>query len=170
MDKKKKSTTIKSYISAVKAILFQAGIKIKENRAVIMSVTKACQLHTDRIYKPHLPIKKGMLRLILNETDNLFKDQQYLAIMYKALFATSYFGLFRIGELTKSPHVVKAMDVQMAINKNKLQFILRSLKTHTEGMKPQIIKISSTAVSTTSKSIKYCPFSLIRNYIQVQRK
>ena len=47
-DSNKKSTTIKSYASAIKAILFQAGIDLDEDRLTINSVAKACKLHKDK--------------------------------------------------------------------------------------------------------------------------
>ena len=59
----KKSTTIKSYASAIKAILYQGGVVISEDRSTINSVTRACRLHTDK-YKIRLPITKSLLRRI----------------------------------------------------------------------------------------------------------
>ena len=49
---KRQSSTIKSYVSAIKAILFQAGVDISEDRATINWVAQACRQHTDRIKKP----------------------------------------------------------------------------------------------------------------------
>ena len=53
-----------------------------------------------------------------------------------------YFGMFRIGEMTESQHVVKAKDVHIGINKDKLMFVLHSSKMHGKGTKPQIVKIN----------------------------
>ena len=50
--------------------------------------------------------------------------------LYMALFSTAYFGLFRVGELTASKHVVKAVNVRIGQNKNKILFILDSSKMH----------------------------------------
>ena len=58
------------------------------------------------------------------------------------MFTAAYYGLFRVGEIMLSEHMVKAIDVHVDTNKNKLLFILRSSKTHTKGNHPQIIKIS----------------------------
>ena len=69
--------------------------------------------------------------------------QPYLAALYTTLFSTAHFGLFRVSELT-SEHAVLAKDVFIGENKDKFMLILRSSKTHTKGMEPQIIKISST--------------------------
>ena len=122
----KKSTTIKSYASAIKAILYQGGVVISEDRSTINSVTRACRLHTDK-YKIRLPITKSLLRRILDETENAFKSCNYLATLYGALFSTAYFGLFRMGEITKISHVVSAADVQVGTNKKKLCFIIRNI-------------------------------------------
>ena len=44
--------------------------------------------------------------------------------------------------MTESQHVVKAKDVHIGINKDKLMFVLHSSKTHGKGTKPQIVKIN----------------------------
>ena len=55
-------------------------------------------------------MRKGLLALILRETHSFFnsKGQTFLAALYRALFSTAYFGLFRVGELTKGEHPVLA--------------------------------------------------------------
>ena len=86
----------------------------------------------------------------------------------------AYFGLFRVGELTSSPHSVRANDVHIGINMKKILFILRSSKTHTLGSLPQKIKISSTdQVSATVHYLKkeksmFCPYTVLRNYLSVR--
>ena len=91
--------------------------------------------------------------------------------MYKALFAISFYGLLRIGEVTYSTHVIKAKNVHMAINKEKLLLILYLSKTHDEGVRPQKIKIVSNRKNNDFlKKVKlthsyFCPFILINNYI-----
>ena len=115
----RKSTTIKSYISAVKAVLSTGHIKLKEDRALFNSLTRACRLRYDWV-STKLPIKKPLVKQILNVTDIIFDQQLYLKMLYKSLFVTAYYGLFCIGELTYSEHIVKATDVQVGVNKNKL--------------------------------------------------
>ena len=60
------------------------------------------------------------------------------------MISTAYFGLFRISKIAKTPsgHAALVNDVQIASNKNKFLFILRSSKTHGVGSKLQIVKIS----------------------------
>ena len=138
---KRKSTTIKCYISAIKAVLSKARIKLKLDTALLTALTQACKLKYDTV-QSRLPITKPILHLILRSVPKLFKSQQpYLTALYRALFCTAYYGLFRSGEVTKSPHVVKAKDVYIADNKPKFMFVLHSSKTHGKGNKPQIIKI-----------------------------
>ena len=47
-------------------------------------------------------------------------NQQYLTILYQAMFAACYYGLLRAGKVTRSPHVIKANDVHLGANKNKI--------------------------------------------------
>ena len=170
---KKKSTTIKSYASAIKAILFQSGVRINGDREKINSIAQACKLNTD-VCRVRLPIRKGLLTLILDETDKIYANNHYNSVLYRTLFITAYFGLFRIGELTKSRHVVKAADVQVGLNKNKLSFTLRSSKKHCKGNKPQIDKIAADAVkpkqhTDNKQNWNYCPFHLIKNYLLIKK-
>ena len=44
IDTKKQSSTVKSYISAVKAVLQEDGYEIDENKFLLASLTQACKL------------------------------------------------------------------------------------------------------------------------------
>ena len=114
-----------------------------------------------------------MLEILLSKISEVYLEtnQPYLALLYRTLFITAYFGLFRISELTdsSSSHAVKAADVQIGFNKKKFMFILRSSKTHGEDSKPQIVKISSTVrtggkINKPGKSRFTCPYLLLRDY------
>ena len=106
----------------------------------------------------------------MKDLRKIFSKQPYLIIMYRALFMTTYIGLFRIGEVTQSQHILKARDVHIARNKHKLLFILCSSKTHTLANSPQTIKISSEAIPHTTKSILCsCPYETLRSYLAVRQ-
>ena len=158
VNEKKKSTTVRSYISAIKAVLKDNGIVLHPDEYLLSSLTKACRLHNDKVHQRH-PIGRAMLTVLLKQVDKHYgrKNQCYLQTLYKAILSTMYFGLFRIGELTKSPHVVKARDVQIGSNKKKILLILRSSKTHGPGSKPQQIKISSKKTTKGAKEKYHCP-------------
>ena len=106
---KRKSTTIKSYISAIRTILKEDKIDISEDSFQLKALTRACKLMVDKV-KTHLPIHKDVLCMIIKQVKCHFKDQPYLSLLYWTIFVTGYFGLFRIGELTASDHTVKAVD------------------------------------------------------------
>ena len=152
---KKQPSTIKSYISTIKAVLLNIGIELNEDRYLLASLTHACKLNNDRICTK-LPIQRQLLQLILDRCqDTMLKcNQPYLAVLYRALFTTAYYGMMRIGEVTTGDHPVKAVDVHVGSNKKKLLFILRTSKTHGLGDKPQKIKIMATELSdiTTKKN------------------
>ena len=125
-----------------------------------------------------LPITKSKLQTLLMRITELFDQQPYLKTIYSALFSTAYFGLFRVGELTKSQHVVKVTNVKIAMNKKKILFLLESLKTHGTNVLPQKIKISSTEQSKQNKNrtnkrselASFCPYQLLCNYLEVRPK
>ena len=164
----KKSTTIKCYISAIKAVLANVRVCLNEDRFLLNSLIRACRIKYDRICT-RIPIKKGLLKLIVSSVGNLLDQQPYLATLYKALMVTAYFGLFRIGKVTYSSHVVKASDVHTGINKDKILFVLRSSKTHNNGCKPQQIKITATGKQHAVQS-QICHFSLIRDYLAIHKR
>ena len=86
--------------------------------------------------------------------------------------------MFRIGEVTASDHIVKAKDVHIAVNKDKLLFILRTSKTHSKGTKPQIIKIEGIRrtndsgirdlVRNSNTAPLICPFQLLKEYLAIR--
>ena len=173
VDSNLKSTTIRSYLSGIRSVLADDGVILNEDRCLLNSLTRACKLINDRV-RTRLPIQRGMLNVLLLEIDNLFlgSGQEYLAILYQALFSTSYFGLFRVSELTYGEHAVKAKDVHLAENKSKLLFILHSSKTHGRGSKPQFIKISSSSAGGAQISgdlDKHCPYTLLRRFLEVRQ-
>ena len=76
----------------------------------------------------------------------------------------------RVGEVTLSPHVLKAKNVHLTTNKDKLLLVLYSSKTHDEGSRPQKIKITWNGSEKTScyKNRHFCPFKLMHQYLQLR--
>ena len=69
--------------------------------------------------------------MILFEVERMFPTDYYLSILYKTIFTLGYYGLLRIGEIvadknkeTKMNHAVKAKDVHIGVNKNKILLVL----------------------------------------------
>ena len=173
----RRSTTVRSYISAIKAMLYQIGIEVQEDMCLLNSLTRACKLTKDKIYI-RLPIRKDVLFILIKMTQQHFFNigQEYLATLYPAIFSTAYFGMFRISEIAEGPHSVKACDVHMGMNKNKILFVLRLSKTHNKGDMLQMIKISSSAKVSSSQEQRYptsekiyCSFGLLHNYLSSRR-
>ena len=119
-----------------------------------------------------LPIQCSLLELILFEIQRIFmvRNQPFLSSMYLALFANGYYGMMRVGELTltESNHAVKAKNVHLATNKDKLLIVLYSSKTHGTQNRPQKIKITSNRSEKSGHYLhrNFCPFQLMRNYIK----
>ena len=102
---KKQSSMVKSYNLAIKVVLCDIGIELDLDRCLITSLTKACQMVNDSV-RTRLPIKKAILNSLLKGVQRHSAEQPYLMKLYLAIFSTAYFGLFRVGEITRSPHVV----------------------------------------------------------------
>ena len=128
---------------------------------------KACCIENDCI-RTKLPIHFALFEMLLFELNRkLGSSQVYLCTMYKALFSLAYYGLMRIGELAESKHAVKAANILVGNNKNKILIILYSSKMHRKESAPQQIKISATE-STGKKCRNFCPFTLINDYIKMR--
>ena len=170
----RQSSTIKSYISAIKSVLRDDGEVINEDTYLLNSLTRACCLHKDHVHT-RLPIRKSLLLLLVKNTSLLLHDQPFLQILIKAMLVTAYYGLFRIREITYSQHVLKAKDVRIGRNKGKMMFVLHTSKTHGLDAKPQIIKINSLGYTATGErkpkpktkfEEEFCPFEILQAYLR----
>ena len=104
IDQGKQSQTIRSYTSALKAVLAEVNMSIYQDEFLLSALTRACKFKNDT-GSMRLPIRKGMLRILLDKVFNIYIDSQpYLAKLYTALFSMAYYRLFRVGELTSGTH------------------------------------------------------------------
>ena len=152
-------------------MLTSHNIKLNEDRVLLCALTRACKIHNDRIHTK-IPIRSKLLKLLLKTIGKMFGDQPYLSALYKAIFATAYYGLLRICEYaeTEAGHAVKACNVLIGTNKNKIMLILYTSKTHGHESKPQIIKIDAVDSERQDKKTKEtCPFALLQNYFKMRR-
>ena len=157
------SSTIKSYISAIKHKLLMDGYEWNGNLALFAALTRASKLKND-VLRTRLPIGKKFLEVILFEIQRKFSKDPYKRSLYKTIYLVAYHGLMRIGELTISPHVLKAVDVHDARNKQAFKFVLHSSKTHGRGDHPQKIRIEKVDKTTNF----FCPVEEITNYLEIR--
>ena len=162
----RQSSTIKSYVSAIKYILVNDGYTWDNTKILLTTLAKSCRLINDRV-NVRLPIRMGLLEMIMSEMEKLYKNQYYLEIMYKAMFILGYYGLLRVGELTSGSHPIKAKDVHVAKNKQKILIILYSSKTHGLYTLPQKIKITANN-NYQNRKFLFCPFQISREYMAIR--
>ena len=101
IENNKQSATVKSYISAIKSTLIENDIELNEDRFLLNSLVRACQLQNDCVCH-RLPIKKDLVKVMLTKISQAYHNQPYLEILYTSMISTAYFRMFRIGEITKS--------------------------------------------------------------------
>ena len=162
-----KSTTIKSYISAIRKVLTIDGYEWSDQKLLLNSLTRACHLINDRV-RNKLPIQNGLLEMLLFELERVYEAQNYLEIMYKSLYSMAYYGLFRVGELTSGDHPIRAKDIHSAGNKDKFTIYLHSSKTHGRQSRPQCIKIEGNLYldgERNASSRCFDPYELTRDYL-----
>ena len=137
------SSTLKSYFSAIKHILKQDGYKWDDNKVILSSLVRSCKLENDRV-KIRLPICRNLLDLLLFEVQRYFNlqdaPQPYLELLYKTIFCLAYYGMLRVGEISESPHNIKAKDVHVGDNKDKIMLVLYTSKTHGQESEPQKLR------------------------------
>ena len=177
----RQSSTAKTYISAIKAVLVMEGISLKAENYELRALTRACRRIKDRV-KMRLPIGKRLIRLLLDKIDVMLEKQNYVRIMYKALFVLAYYGHFRVGELSKGDHPVHVTDVHVGRNKRKMQIILRTSKTHGLGDNPQKVMIKSFERKLEFREMRkshkivdiepqdrcFCPYNLVQDYVDIR--
>ena len=79
--KKLQSSTIKSYISAIKTTLKVDGYPWDDRKVLTNTFTKACRQVNDRAFI-RLPIHCGLLEVLLFEIKRKFASQPYLESLY----------------------------------------------------------------------------------------
>ena len=164
------SSTLRSYMSAIKGTLVDDGYNWDDNRLLLSTLIHGCRVVNDRV-RTRLPIQIGLLEILLFELKRIYHSQPYLESLYQTIFITCYYGLLRIGEVTCGPHCLLAKDVHISDYKDKILFILHSSKTHGKESRAQRIRISATedAVNTVGNNYykyhrHFCPFELSRKY------
>ena len=154
---------MKSYVSAIKSVLQTDGYEWDNETFKFKSLTRACRLVQDRV-KTRLPIRLSLLHILLAKIDDVYlrrKNQPYLAKLYKTIMVLGYYGLLRVGELTCGAHTIKAKDVHVGKNKQKILLVLFTSKTHGLYTEPQQIRIWA---DQTLKNEEFSPFKITREY------
>ena len=164
------SSTLKSYFSAIKHILKLDGYQWDDNKVLLSSLVRSCKLVNDRV-KTRLPIQKGLLEMLLFEIERRYNNispQPYLIILYKAIFSLACYGMLRVGELSLGNHTIKACNIHVGNNKDKILIILYSSKTHGKESRPQKVKISALPSMKSNQKKIFCPFKIIVQYMRVR--
>ena len=160
------SSTLKSYVSAIKTKLKLDGYRWDDELIYFNALTRACKMKNDRQIT-RLPIMQPFLECVLFEVERKFKirtTESYLECMYKTAFLLLYYGLFRIGEITQGNHVMKACDIHSSENGNRVLVILHSSKTHSRANRPQRIKIQKD-----TRMKHFCPVKETIKFADMRR-
>lgn len=146
VDNRYHSTTVKSYISAIKYCLMVDGIEVNISNCQLSALVRACHLQNDTIF-----IRLKLLNRLLNLVKAciiLGKGQFYLGRWLRAIFVMAYYGLMRVSELVGC-HAVAARNVVYGENKRRVTMYLRSSKIHTTADLPKVIYITGSRKMTS---------------------
>ena len=108
-----------------------------------------------------------MLLFEINRKYNGHNPQPYLILLYQAIFLLAYYGMFRVGELAEGNHSIKACNVHVGNNKDKIMIVLYSSKTHGKESRPQKVKIAGIPTTNNIKKF-FCPCKAVTNFIKVR--
>ena len=89
VDSQLQSTMVKTYISTIKGILIEIGVRLNPDKFLLTSLTKACRLKND-VAVQRYAIRKGMLKMILDEVDKMYKQKRIQQPYLNRLFKTVY--------------------------------------------------------------------------------
>ena len=151
------ATTIQLYLSGVMYNLKMRGLNPFTSSFILSMVVKAA---TSRFKTPdiRLPISLRLLHEFWHILPSVLHDN-FLVLMYRSLLTFTFHGLFRPGELTYSPHSIKAENVYFV--KGHLHVYLVSSKAHRgPGQQRVIIQPQPTI----------CPVQDLVNYLHVRPK
>lgn len=170
-DTQHKLATISAYISAIKYKLIHDGYTLNEDKAKLASIVRTSKLKNQQVHN-RMKITRAILKDLMDAVELKYCNQPYLCALYKCMFTFAYFGLFRIGEIAKGTHTLLAADGH-AFNNRKwvIQLVLRSSKMHNRGDRPQIVRIPNKVDKKEVyglASTKYCPYTILQNYLKVR--
>ena len=175
---KLKSTTVRSYVSAIKGVLVEDEVEIENDSFELKALTRACRLKNDSHHQ--ISNLQGFTYADTKEIGNTSWRSTILAETLPSFVQYCLFWSPEGGEVTDSEHSIRVKNTHIRTNKDKILLVLDSSKTHNKGDKPQKIKISSIPVMArmkpgdcttfTVKITKYCPFNLIKAYISSRPK
>ena len=94
--------------------------------------------------------------------------QPYLELLYKTMLLLSYYGMMRIGEISQSQHTLKARNIHIGNNKDKILIVLYMSKTHGRESHPQEICISTNKSRSRADQSFFCPFNSVRQFAKLR--
>lgn len=158
------ASTVGSYMSALRYKLRKDGVEIPDKNFEIASIIRTCKIKNNAVHY-RCGISKNMLKELLQTVKKHFLDkgQQYQFVLFRAVFLTAYYGMFRIGEIAQGPHSLKMENVKKSTNKYKYLMILRSSKTHGEGDFPHTVSVPQVVDVEETEQL-YDPVQAIDDY------
>ncbi len=151
------SSTIASYIAGIRSRLQLDGVVLHENEYAMKQMHRAAKKRdVQRIRKP---VSFTLLSQALDRLQFVI-DDKYELQLFKAIFVTAYYGMFRIGELVESEHAIKLRNV-LGDDDRTVHLIQHSSKVMKPGQIPLVVEIKP-------RGTKYCPCKLL-NLFTVER-
>ena len=137
----KQSATVKSYVSAIKYKLTTDGYPWNDKLVLLSTITKACKIMND-VVLTRLPIGAKLLDILIFDVHRENSSNSFFKQLYTTLFLTMYYGLFRVGEVAESQHMIKAGNVFIDHENRSAKFVLYTSKTHGRNNRTQEVIVA----------------------------
>ncbi|XP_013410733.1 uncharacterized protein LOC106173936 isoform X2 [Lingula anatina] len=157
-----KPSTIKTYTSALSHKYKMAGYSDPTNSYLVRQALKGISklTPTGDTRKPiTLPLLQRLMSIAPTITEN-----EYQAIMLKAMYATAFFGLLRISEFTfgdkGQDHTIHLKNVTVDLSKSFITIVLTSFK-HCRGS-------SQYRITLNKQTLDICPVHHLQAYLLIR--
>ena len=152
-------STTTTYISAISYVHKMNGLDDPTSsfllQKVLASVNRAQGNRDSR-----LPITLFMLNRLLDATEHVISGT-YNKLLIRAMFALSFFGLFRVGEITvQASGVISLYINQLKVFKDSLVISITKFKNNKTKQPFDIVIHKQGGI--------YCPYSIMLDYLKVR--
>ena len=158
--KKLSSSTMTSYVSAIGYFHRIKGFKDPTTQPVVQKMLAAANKLNPR-QDPRLPITLIILKRLVEALPSTVSNP-YHRSLFRAMYVVAFFGLMRVGEITKSPTGIVALTLkQLSMTATQAILTISHFK-HNVSLKPLDI------VLPKQNDSNICPVHLLHEYLLVR--
>lgn len=145
-----KGSTIQTHVAGLSFLHKMLGFRDLGKQFMLKQLLRGSKKLMD-FPDQRLPITLKILQGIISKL-HVIPLSRYNRSMYQSMFLTSFFGLFRVGELTKTIHgydnILQFQNVRFVQTKMKTGHVILTLTKYKHASNPATIRLSCTPQKT----------------------